>query len=88
MSCKRREKLDRSSIDQHFLLFLRKYKETDFSCGHNIFTQGVLVTQMYGIAGAPVLRIVCVNKNSLYLGEVIDIEERLNVMFSVNMYAV
>jgi hypothetical protein len=32
-------------IFQHVML-LRKYKEKQFLCGHNILTEGVLVTQL------------------------------------------
>jgi hypothetical protein len=36
------------------IMFLRKYKEKQFFCGHNFLTEGVFVTQLYSNAGISV----------------------------------
>jgi len=44
----RQEKLDRSSTDQHFkhVMFLQKYEDKQYFCGHAILTEGVFATKL------------------------------------------
>jgi hypothetical protein len=40
--------------NQHLFMFLRKHKDKQYVCGHNILTDGVSVTQLPSNAGISV----------------------------------
>jgi len=51
-------------------MFLRKYKEKQFVCGHNILTEGVFVTELPRSAGISVWRIVWVTASCCFMSDV------------------
>jgi len=46
-----------SSQTLQHVMFLQKWKDKQFVCGHNILTEGVFVTQLSSNAGISVLQI-------------------------------
>jgi hypothetical protein len=54
------------------VMFLRKYKDRQLICGHNILTQGVFVTQLSGNSGTSVWRISWVTTHCRFVSDALN----------------
>jgi hypothetical protein len=54
-------------------MFLQKYKDKQFFCGHNILTESVFVTHLFSNVGILVWRIVWIMTNCCFMSDMMSL---------------